>query len=80
MCVCVCVCVLAASLGGIFSLFLGCSFMSGVELLYFFTVRLWLLVRGAEPAAPRHHVGSSSSDPPPEYRCDNTPRSRESQC
>ncbi|KAJ1522559.1 hypothetical protein ONE63_001745 [Megalurothrips usitatus] len=37
---------LMSSLGGIFSLFLGCSFMSAVEVIYFFTVRLWLLVRG----------------------------------
>ncbi|XP_034238920.1 sodium channel protein Nach-like [Thrips palmi] len=38
---------LMSSFGGIFSLFLGCSFMSAVEVLYFFTVRLWLLMRGA---------------------------------
>jgi hypothetical protein len=37
--------VFAASLGGIFSLFLGCSFMSGVEVLYFFTLRLFVHLR-----------------------------------
>ncbi|XP_034239531.1 sodium channel protein Nach-like [Thrips palmi] len=41
---------LMSSFGGIFSLFLGCSFMSAVEVLYFFTVRLWLLVRGVGSA------------------------------
>ena len=34
-----------ASLGGIFSLFLGCSFISGVEVLYYFTLRLLMRLR-----------------------------------
>lgn len=38
-------CVSTASLGGIFSLFLGCSFMSGVEVLYYFTLRLFVRLR-----------------------------------
>jgi hypothetical protein len=37
--------VFTASLGGIFSLFLGCSFMSGVEVLYYFTLRLFMRLR-----------------------------------
>jgi hypothetical protein len=38
-------CVFIASLGGIFNLFLGCSFMSGIEVLYYFTLRLFLRLR-----------------------------------
>ncbi|XP_049772934.1 sodium channel protein Nach-like [Schistocerca cancellata] len=44
---------LLSSLGGIFSLFLGCSFMTVIELLYFFTLRLFLHMRSFNTVAPR---------------------------
>ncbi|XP_052132621.1 sodium channel protein Nach-like isoform X2 [Frankliniella occidentalis] len=57
---------LMSSCGGIFSLFLGCSFMSAVEVVYFFTVRLWLLVRGegANPPTTAGPPGISPNDTP----------------
>ncbi|KAJ9580041.1 hypothetical protein L9F63_004334, partial [Diploptera punctata] len=36
---------LLSSLGGIFSLFLGCSLISGVEVLYYFTLRLFVRLK-----------------------------------
>jgi len=44
----------AASFGGIFSLFLGCSFISGIEVLYYFTLRLFVHL---------HHGQVSQSKP-----------------
>jgi len=55
-----CVCLSTASLGGIFSLFLGCSFISGVEVLYYFTLRLFLRLRQEhveQSAQIRRHPG-----------------------
>ncbi|XP_021937906.1 sodium channel protein Nach-like [Zootermopsis nevadensis] len=52
---------LLSSLGGIFSLFLGCSFMSGVEVLYFFTLRLFVRLRRGQmeqPTLKRRHPGA----------------------
>ena len=55
-----CLCLSIASLGGIFSLFLGCSIISAVEVLYYFTLRLFMRLRQEhveQSAQIRRHPG-----------------------
>jgi len=62
-----CACLSTASLGGIFSLFLGCSFISGIEVLYYFTLRLFMRLRQEhveQSAQIRRHSGVATVDRP----------------